>query len=222
MGPDSKLRFQAIIDQSVAAREILKQDNESLSIVETGIDQFVANNELTSDSFGNLKQHMQDYKMLISTMRKANDSDIDDFAFLAFVIHKLPLRWFDHRKKCFHIFKWERKFYEKIKIKKWKDHIPELGTLANFRKNKVLEPNNNIYVQKFLTECCYGEMIHFLSIIFGILIIFIAPKYFLLLGFPVVVANALINYLSFAILRYTRPKLLQLYKRNCRKEKTNL
>ncbi len=86
MGPDSKLRFQAIIDQSVAAREILKQDNESLSIVETGIDQFVANNELTSDSFGNLKQHMQDYKMLISTMRKANDSDIDDFAFLAFVI----------------------------------------------------------------------------------------------------------------------------------------
>lgn len=143
-------------------------------------------------------------------------------AFLAFVIHKLPLRWFDHRKKCFHIFKWERKFYEKIKIKKWKDHIPELGTLANFRKNKVLEPNNNIYVQKFLTECCYGEMIHFLSIIFGILIIFIAPKYFLLLGFPVVVANALINYLSFAILRYTRPKLLQLYKRNCRKEKTNL
>ncbi len=143
-------------------------------------------------------------------------------AFLAFVIHKLPLRWFDHRKKCFHIFKWERKFYEKIKIKKWKDHIPELGTLVNFRKNKVLEPNNNIYVQKFLTECCYGEMIHFLSIIFGILIIFIAPKYFLLLGFPVVVANALINYLSFAILRYTRPKLLQLYKRNCRKEKTNL
>ena len=143
-------------------------------------------------------------------------------AFLAFVIHKLPLRWFDHRKKCFHIFKWERKFYEKIKIKKWKDHIPELGTLANFRKNKVLEPNNNIYVQKFLTECCYGEMIHFLSIIFGILIIFIAPKYFLLLGFPVVVANALMNYLSFAILRYTRPKLLQLYKRNCRKEKTNL
>ena len=143
-------------------------------------------------------------------------------AFLAFVIHKLPLRWFDHRKKCFHIFKWERKFYEKIKIKKWKDHIPELGTLVNFRKNKVLEPNNNIYVQKFLTECCYGEMIHFLSIIFGILIIFIAPKYFLLLGFPVVVANAFINYLSFAILRYTRPKLLQLYKRNCRKEKTNL
>ena len=143
-------------------------------------------------------------------------------AFLAFVIHKLPLRWFDHRKKCFHIFKWERKFYEKIKIKKWKDHIPELGTLANFRKNKVLEPNNNIYVQKFLTECCYGEMIHFLSIIFGILIIFIAPKYFLLLGFPVVVANALINYLSFAILRYTRPKLLQLCKRNCRKEKTKL
>ena len=143
-------------------------------------------------------------------------------AFLAFVIHKLPLRWFDHRKKCFHIFKWERKFYEKIKIKKWKDHIPELGTLANFRKNKVLEPNNNIYVQKFLTECCYGEMIHFLSIIFGILIIFIAPKYFLLLGFPVVVANALMNYLSFAILRYTRPKLSQLYKRNCRKEKTNL
>ena len=86
MGPDSKLRCQAIIDQSVAAREILYQDNDALSIVETSIDQFVTNNELSSESFGNLKQYMQDYKMLISTMRKANDSDIDDFAFLVFVI----------------------------------------------------------------------------------------------------------------------------------------
>lgn len=86
VGPDSKLRCQAIIDQSVAAREILYQDNDALSIVETSIDQFVTNNELSSESFGNLKQYMQDYKMLISTMRKANDSDIDDFAFLVFVI----------------------------------------------------------------------------------------------------------------------------------------
>ena len=45
MGPDSKLRCQAIIDQSVAAREILYQDNDALSIVETSIDQFVTNNE---------------------------------------------------------------------------------------------------------------------------------------------------------------------------------
>lgn len=87
------------------------------------------------------------------------------------------------KKTSFIFYKWERKFYEKIKIKKWKDHIPELGWLANFRKNKVIEPNNNIYVEKFLVECCYGETIHFLSLCLGFLILLIYPKYVLFLVF---------------------------------------
>ncbi len=138
-------------------------------------------------------------------------------AFLALIIHKLPAKWFNHRFKRFHIFKFERKFYEKIKIKKWKDLIPELGGLADFRKNKIADPTNNEYIEKFLTECCYGEVIHLTSMFLGFLIIFVAPlKYFYLFGIPVAIANLIINGLSFMILRYNRPKLAVLYERNLR------
>lgn len=134
----------------------------------------------------------------------------------AFIIHKLPSKLFNHRFKIFHIFKFERRFYELIRIKKWKDLIPELGGLADFRKNKLAEPTNNEYVEKFLTECCYGEVIHFNSIILGFLIIFFDLRHCLFFGIPVAIANAIINFLSYMILRYNRPKLNVLYERNRR------
>lgn len=137
---------------------------------------------------------------------------------IALIVNKLPKKWFNFRYKRFKIFKWERKFYEFFKIKKWKDHTPELGQLANFRKNKVLNPTDNKYIEKFLEECCVGEIVHLVSIFLGYLIIFLKPKYWLFFGIPVATTNAFLNYLSYMILRYNRPKLLTLYKRN---ERTN-
>ena len=98
-------------------------------------------------------------------------------AIIAFVIRRLPEKWFVYKYKVFKIFKWERKFYEAIKIKKWKDKIPELGQLTNFKKNKVREPKNSEYLLRYLMECVYGETIHFLSIILGFLILLINPTY---------------------------------------------
>ncbi len=134
-------------------------------------------------------------------------------AIIAFVIRRLPEKWFDYKYKAFKIFKWERKFYEAIKIKKWKDKIPELGQLTNFKKNKVREPKNSEYLLRYLMECVYGETIHFLSIILGFLILLINPKCCLYFGLPIAIANGIISYLSFAILRYNRPKLTILYNR---------
>lgn len=135
-------------------------------------------------------------------------------AIIAFVIRRLPVKWFDYKYKAFKIFKWERKFYEAIKIKKWKDKIPELGQLTNFKKNKVREPKNSEYLLRYLMECVYGETIHFLSIILGFLILLINPKCCLYFGLPIAIANGIISYLSFAILRYNRPKLTILYNRS--------
>lgn len=135
-------------------------------------------------------------------------------AIIAFVIRRLPEKWFDYKYKAFKIFKWERKFYEAIKIKKWKDKIPELGQLTNFKKNKVREPKNSEYLLQYLMECVYGETIHFLSIILGFLILLINPKCCLYFGLPIAIANGIISYLSFAILRYNRPKLTILYNRS--------
>lgn len=139
-------------------------------------------------------------------------------ALLAFVIrHLLPAKWFNFRLKRFHISKRERKIYEKLQIKKWKDKIPELGKFANFRKNKVEDPTNNEYVERFILECCYGEGVHLSSIILGFLIILMYPKYCLMLGIPVAIANGIIHCLSFMILRYNRPKLMVLFERNKRR-----
>lgn len=135
-------------------------------------------------------------------------------AIIAFVIRRLPEKWFDYKYKAFKIFKWERKLYEAIKIKKWKDKIPELGQLTNFKKNKVREPKNSEYLLRYLMECVYGETIHFLSIILGFLILLINPKCCLYFGLPIAIANGIISYLSFAILRYNRPKLTILYNRS--------
>lgn len=135
-------------------------------------------------------------------------------AIIAFVIRRLPEKWFVYKYKVFKIFKWERKFYEAIKIKKWKDKIPELGQLTNFKKNKVREPKNSEYLLRYLMECVYGETIHFLSIILGFLILLINPKCCLYFGLPIAIANGIISYLSFAILRYNRPKLTILYNRS--------
>ena len=63
-------------------------------------------------------------------------------------------------------------------------------------------------------ECLYGETIHFLSIILGFLILLINPKCCLYFGLPIAIANGIIPYLSFAILRYNRPKLTILYNRS--------
>lgn len=79
MDENSKLRTQAIKTQCNAAINILQRDNDSLRIVEQSLDQFTSNNELDSESFGELKGHMEDYKLIISAMRTANDQDISDY-----------------------------------------------------------------------------------------------------------------------------------------------
>ena len=140
-------------------------------------------------------------------------------AILAFIIRRLPSKWFKKDGGIFKIFKWERKYYEKIGIKKWKDKIPEWGKLTSFSKSKLENPNDNTYVSRFLLECRYGEMIHLLGMILGFLIIFILhPKYCLNFAIPVAIVNAILNYPSYAILRYNRPKLLVLYEMNRRLE----
>lgn len=140
----------------------------------------------------------------------------------AFIIRRLPEKWFSYKKKIFNVGKREVKFYEAIGIKKWKDKVLELGQFTNFTKKKVVNPFDNEYVERFLMECNYGYIIHLVGIFMGFLIIFIFPlKYALMFGVPIGVVNAVLNYLPMCILRYNTPKLLILHKRNERNEALN-
>lgn len=136
----------------------------------------------------------------------------------AFLIRRLPAKWFAHDKKIFCASAREKKFYEKLKIRKWKDKIPELGQFTDFHKNHIADPKNNAYLERYMLEAAYGEVIHFVGLFVGFLVIFFFPlRYWYCLGLPVAIANILLNLPSVFILRYNFYKLKILYAANERK-----
>ena len=132
----------------------------------------------------------------------------------AAIIEAMPERWFNPDKKIFNVGKRERKFYEKLGIKSWKDKVLELGSFSGFKKNKVYEPNNPDYLYRFLIEANKGYIIHIVDCIVGFTVIFILPlKFAWTIGVPVACVGLFLNALPAMILRYNTPKLKVAYER---------
>ena len=175
------------------------------------------------DIFVFLRNYHALYIILLITVSVLSVILIDGMT--ALFIHKLPRHLFNPER--FKEYKWEKKFYQFIKIKKWKDKIPEIGELTcDFSKSKIQELDDPNYILMFLQEMGYAEVIHFLSCPLGFLIIFVIPlnlELFLAISLPVALINTFYNLLSALIQRYNRPKLERFYKRQLqlqvRKEK---
>ncbi len=130
------------------------------------------------------------------------------------LINISPNKWFTHDKKIFKVSKRERNFYEKLKIRSWKDKVLELGALGGFSKKKLADPNNPEYLLTFLMESNKGIVVHIGGMILGFLAMLIFPlKYALVIGLPVAIVNVFLNLLSTMVLRYNVPKLLVAYER---------
>ena len=136
----------------------------------------------------------------------------------ATIVHHLPKKIADPYR--FKTKKWEKKFFNFIKIKKWKDYIPEIGeATVDFAKDKLQTNSDSSYLYLFLIEMGYAEIIHIVSFFTGFLIIFLIPlRYALFIGLPVGIINIIFNLLSALIQRYNRPKLLIVYERTKKKE----
>ena len=133
---------------------------------------------------------------------------------IATIVKHLPDKWFAHDKKLFKISKKERNFYEKLKIRAWKDKVWELGGLGGFRKNKIADKNDPEYLLKFVVESNKGIVDHVVGIFLGFLVIFILPlKYALVIGVPVAFVNVVLCTMPTMILRYNIPKLMVAYER---------
>ena len=137
---------------------------------------------------------------------------------VAWIIRSLPSKCVDYNKKVFNTTKREKQFYDFIKIKKWKDKVPELGMFTSFRKNKISDPNNPEYLRRYILEACYGVIIHYYSVPFGFLIILCDYKMYnsnsilyLTIAIPVAIVNAVLIVLPAFILKYNLPKLIRLY-----------
>ncbi len=132
----------------------------------------------------------------------------------------LPAKCANHEKRVYTVSAKEKKFYEKLKIRKWKDRIPEIGHFTGFRKNKIADPKSVEYLDRFLLEACYGELGHFLSIFLGFLLLLFFPltPLWWAISIPVAFVNALLNLPSLFILRYNSYKLEILRKSNLKKQ----
>ena len=146
-------------------------------------------------------------------------------AIVATVIRKMPEKYFDYHKKVFTTTKGEAKFYKVIGVKKWKEHVPELGMFTGFRKNKIENPKDPTYLARYILEACYGIVIHFWSVPASFLIMLLDFKMYtgnsnlwLFVALPVAIVNAILIVLPAFILKYNLPKLVRLYEISIKKE----
>ncbi len=131
-----------------------------------------------------------------------------------------PAKFANHEKKFYTVSAREKKFYEKLRIRKWKDFIPEIGHFTGFRKNRIADPKSVEYLDRFLLETCYGELGHITSVFTGFLLLCFFPisRIWLAVSIPVAFINALMNLPSLFILRYNSYKLEVLRKSTLKKQ----
>ena len=146
-------------------------------------------------------------------------------ALVATVCRLLPEKFANHESKAYTVSAKEKSFYEKLKIRKWKDKVPEIGHFTGFRKNKIADPKSVEYLERFLLETCYGEMGHFWSLFIGFSILllgflpfFPTMSFWLAISLPVSIINIFLNLPSLFILRYNSYKLEVLRKSNLKKQ----
>ena len=133
----------------------------------------------------------------------------------ALIIRRLiPEKWFLPERRFFVVSSKERKAYANLKIKKWKDYVPELGLFTGFSKSEIKEAEDPEYLLRFLIESNYGVVIHIANALFGFVIAFIplcsAPSIWI----PIYIVNFVLSILPVAILRYTSHTLAKLYQRS--------
>ena len=140
---------------------------------------------------------------------------------VAFIIRKMPEKWFQKDKWPFHTSEGEMKFYNFLRVQKWKDHVPELGSFTGFHKNKVTNPFDNEYIARFILEARYGIAIHYASVPASFLIILLDWRMYtgqsniwLTIALPVAVVNAILIVLPAFILKYNLPRLLRIHENN--------
>lgn len=131
----------------------------------------------------------------------------------AFLVRRLPKSWFRPGLTLYDVSSKERKFYQKLGVKSWKDKVPELGLFTGFRKNHLKDSRDVTYLGRFLLESNYGVVIHWINALFGFLILCIPGCGGISYTLPVALVNFVLSVMPAIILRYNTPGLLRLYRR---------
>ena len=137
---------------------------------------------------------------------------------IAIIINKMPDRWFGVDSPAYRVSEIEMKLYRKLRVKVWKDKVPDLGGIGGFSKRSLKEPNSPEYIEKFIIECNKGVLTHRLAYPIGFLAMLTLPNICALtVALPVAVVNLFLCILPTIVLRYNTPMLLSVLKRMRRK-----
>ena len=144
---------------------------------------------------------------------------------VAFIIRRMPEKWFSKDKGMFKASRKELIFYKKIGVDKWKNYVPELGMFTGFSKSHVVDPNDNKYIGRFILEARYGVAIHIFSVPASFLLLLADynmytghPNLILTILLPVAVVNAILIVLPAFILKFNLHRLVKIYESNIRME----
>lgn len=125
----------------------------------------------------------------------------------------LPYSLLDEKRFPFRLFGFEKdgRIYEKIGIKKWQSHIPDMSRiLPRFMPAKKLEVDFSGKLPVMIKETCVAELIHILLAVF-------APACLLIWrgagGIAVTLLYELGNLSFILVQRYNRPRLIRLEQR---------
>ena len=139
---------------------------------------------------------------------------------LAFLINKMPNKWFGADNLLYHVSEAEKKLYKKLRVKFWKDKVWELGGLGGFSKKHCTDPSNPEYIERFIIECNKGVLTHRLSYPAGFLaMLTLSGIPVFTVALPVAIVNVYLNILPTLALRYNTPKLKAILERLRRKAK---
>ncbi|MBP3359671.1 MAG: glycosyl-4,4'-diaponeurosporenoate acyltransferase [Clostridia bacterium] len=133
-------------------------------------------------------------------------------SFLFFLLGRiLPKKWFSCRAFPFRRLEFEDKtdFYEQIKIKLWKDKLPDMSKLfpGLIVPKQLVRLSDKKEVEILISETCIAEFIHFLLCIAGFGCTFIWEG----IGGYIVSALYAIGNIPFILAqRYNRPRLIRL------------
>ena len=144
--------------------------------------------------------------------------------FLSLLAHPLgqalPRRWFSPGRRPFASWSWERggAIYEKLKIKAWKDRVPDMSKIAGDMVKKQVSlrgPSEETY--KVIRETCVAETVHGAEFILSLPVFFFGLPWWGALA-VYLVFNLLGNLPFLLIQRYNRPRLTALYKKQKQRE----
>lgn len=137
----------------------------------------------------------------------------------AFVIRRMPERWFAPEARLFAVGKRELNLYRRTRINEWKRHVPEWGCFTGFHKDRMRSPEDSEYLGRFLLESNYGVAGHLAGAVFGFLILLLPFLRSLTVALPIAAVNLILSLLPAMILRYNTPALRRLYRRNLERER---